>query len=399
MVTPVRSRRTLLGLAPLALVCLATCSVYDESLLQSGAPAGGTDPDKTSKCEHATWPDPPTEKDLGGDIEVVGAMESLSFGDPHAVAIGLPHYSEIGFDLDMTCTGQGEGNSCVLPEWSANVEQTDGVAGRDNALGALVARIQELIPEFGSQTFNNMAEEGEVSILFRLRGYNGLPDDDNVEASLFVAAPFDSFTEGAKPKWDGTDTWPVASDSLADGHDVERPLYFDPRAYVKDGTFVATLPEVSIRLPNGLLPGNAGEIMMQLVGAFISGKLVEVDTAAGKSWELQDVHLGGRWPTDNLVKQMSQFPEPKPPNYPDPLCMDSPTYGMFRNLLCSYTDIFAGVGGPTSICNAISFGLYLQTRPAQLGDVVQVEPPATDRCPPQTDPIQDACGQPIPAFD
>lgn len=360
----------------------------------------GTGPGE-SKCKHATYPGPPAGTDLGGDIEVVGAMVSLSFGDPHAVSIGLPHYSEIGFDLDMTCTGQGEGNSCVFPEWATKDqrEQSDGVDGRDNAVGELIARIQELIPEFGSQTFNNMAEEGRVSILFRIRGYNGLPNDDQVEASLVVGAPFDSFIDGAKPLWDGTDVWPIASDSLADGQSIEKPKYFDPRAYVRDGVFVATLPEATIRLPNGLLPGNAGEINLKLVGAFISGKLVRVDTPDGERWELQDVHLGGRWPTDDLVKQMSQFPEPKPPLYPDPLCMDSPTYGMFRNLLCSYTDIFAGVGGPTSICNAISFGLHLQTRPAYLGDVFEVEPPATDRCPAETDPIQDACGQPIPTFD
>lgn len=398
MVDPVRNRRILLGAAPLVLFSLATCSVYDESLLEGAAPGAPVDPGKTSKCEHATYPDPPSGKGLGGDIEVVGAMQLLSFGDPHAVDLDLPHHTEIGFDLDMTCTGQGEGSSCVLPDFAKDVDKTDGKAGRDNAVGALITEIQNYIPQFGSQTFNEMAEEGKVSILFRIRGYNGLPDDDQVEASLFVGAPYDSFTDGAKPQWDGTDVWPVASDSLSDGHSVDKPLYLDARAYVRDGTLVATLPEVSIRLPNGLLPGNAGEIMMKLVGAFIAGKLVEVDTAAGKAWELQDVHLGGRWPTDDLVKQMAQFPAPPYP-FKEPLCMDSAAYEIFRRMLCSHTDIFAGVGGPTSICNAISFGLYLQTRPAKLGEVVQIEPPATDRCPAETDPAQDACGQPIPVFD
>lgn len=368
--------------------------MYDESLLQTGN--GEPGPGK-SKCEHATYPDPPEGVDLGGDLDVVGAMMMVSFGDPKAASAGLPHYSEIGFDLDMTCTGQGEGNSCVLPEWAADIDQTDGKDGRDNSVGALIARIQEQIPVFGSQTYNSIVDQGRVTILFRLRGYNGLPNDDKVEVSLLVGAPFDSIEEDAKPKWDGTDVWPIASDSLADGKNVDNAKYFDPHGYVTDGVLVATLPEATIRLANGLLPGNAGEIHMKLVGAFLAGNLIEVDTPDGKRWELQDVHLGGRWPTNDLVRQLSQFAEP--PKFEKPLCMDSPTYDIFRNQLCSYTDIFAGVGGPTSICNAISFGLFLQTRPAQLGDVVEVEPPATDRCPAETDPIQDACGKAIPSFD
>lgn len=390
MLALVRTRRLLIGGFS---ALLASCSVYDESLLEPV----GSGPTDGPKCEHATYPGPPQETDLGGDIEIVGAMSVLSFGDPQAVNAGLPHFSEIGFDLDMTCTGQGQGNSCVVPEWAADVDKTDGKNGRDNAVGELIARIQELIKDFGSQTYNEMTHEGEVSILFRIRGYNGLPDDDQVEASLYVGAPFDSFVDGMKPSWDGTDTWPVASDSLSDGENIDKPKYHDAHAYVKDGVFVASIPEASIRLPNGLLPGNAGEINMQLIGAFIAGKLVEVDTPDGRRWQLDDVHLGGRWPTDNLVKQMSQFPEP--PDYANPLCMDSPTYGIFRDLLCSYTDIYAGIGGPTSICNAISFGLYLQTVPAYLGKVVEIEPSDDSRCAPEKDPVRDACGQPIPSFD
>lgn len=390
MLAGVRTRWILLG----GSLIVAACSVYDESLLEPGGSGGGG---PSVRCEHATYPEPPDETGLGGDIEFTVAMSSLSFGDPHAVSLGLKHHTEIGFDLDLTCTGQGEGNSCVVPEWATATEKTDGDGGRDNAVGALIARVQEMIPEFGSASYTSIVHEGQTSVLFNVRGYNGLPNDDQIEASLFVAAPFDSNDPGAKPKWDGSDIWPIASDSLEDGETLAKPRYHDPHAYVKDGILVASLPEASLRLPNGLLEGNAGSMNMKLVGAFLAGKLVEVDAADGQRWELQDVHLGGRWPADDLVKQLSQFPEP--PTFQNPLCMDSPAYAMFRNLLCSYTDIYAGIASPTSVCNAISFGLHLETKPAYLGEVVQVEPPATDRCPSETDPVQDACGKPIPAFD
>jgi len=393
MLASVRTRWILLGSGLL----LVACSVYDESLLEPASGGGGSGGGGSqSRCEHASYPDPPSETNLGGDIEFTVAMASLSFGDPHGVSLGLKHHSEIGFDLDMTCTGQGEGPSCVIPEWATANDKTDGVGGRDNSVGALIAQIQAMIPEFGSATYNSVVDQGQTTVLFNIRGYNGQPNDDRIEASLYVAAPFDSFEPGTKPQWDGSDVWPIASDSLADGATATNPKYFDPHGYVRDGVLVASLPEASLRLPNALLDGNAGSMNLKLVGAFLAGKLVEVDAADGKRWELQDVHLAGRWPTDDLVKQLSQFPEPS--NLDMPLCMDSSNYEVFRNLLCSFTDIYAGIASPTSVCNAISFGVHLETRPAYLGDVVEVEPPASDRCPAETDPVQDACGKPIPSF-
>lgn len=325
-------------------------------------------------------------------------MSSVSFGDPHAVNLGLKHHTEIGFDLDMMCTGQGEGNSCVAPEWAGS-EKADGVGGRDNAVGALIAAVQAMIPEFGSSSYTELVKDGQAGVVFRVRGYNGQPNDDQVEATLYIAAPFDAEEGNTTPNWDGNDVWPVASDSLADGQSLENPRYQDRHAYVTNGVLVASLPEASIRLPNGLIEGG-GAISLKLVGAFLAGKLVEVDTPGGKRWQLNDVHLGGRWPVDDLVKQMSQFPDPnqKPPRT-RALCMDTPGYELFRSLVCSYTDIFAGVASPTSVCNALSFAVALDTMPAQIGSVIEVEPPDTSRCPAETDPANDSCGAPIPTFD
>ena len=323
-------------------------------------------------------------------------MSSVSFGDPNAVSLGLKHHTEIGFDLDMTCTGQGEGSSCVVPDWASRQDKTDGLAGRDNAVGALITAVQTMIPEFGSDSYTRLVEEGQAGVLFRIRGYNGQPNDDQVEATLYIAAPFDSQEGNTTPHWDGNDVWPVASDSLADGASLDNPRYQDPHAYVNNGVLVASLPEASIRLPNGLIEGG-GSINMRLVGAFLAGKLVEVEVGGSKRWQLEDVHLAGRWPTNDLVHQLSQFPEP--PNFQKPLCMDSSSYEVFRNLLCSFTDIFAGVASPTSVCNALSFAVALETIPARIGSVIEVEPPDANRCPAETDPANDSCGAPLPSFD
>jgi hypothetical protein len=47
---------------------------------------------------------------------------------------GLRPYEDIGFDLDNTCTGEGQGNSCAEPPW-ASASHMDGMYGVDDAWG------------------------------------------------------------------------------------------------------------------------------------------------------------------------------------------------------------------------------------------------------------------------
>ncbi len=123
----------------------------------------------------------------------------------------------LGKDLDGLCTGASEyansGASCV----DGPPDERGGV---DNAFGAVVRRLAEgLAPGEDADPFarrmNKDLEGGQASVFVVLYGWNGAPDDSDVNVALLPSfglqehfdPPADPF---AKPKWDGNDVWSFA---------------------------------------------------------------------------------------------------------------------------------------------------------------------------------------------
>jgi hypothetical protein len=383
---------------------VAGCSVYDASLLGSdaGAPgtggqgggggeggAGGTD---GAGCTFAKPPDQPTAGSSGGSIELVAAMKTVDLGE--AKGPDKPTYTGIGFDLDHACTTADPAtSSCREPEF-ATANHADGPGGRDNAVGALVDKVHSTLGDaFGSQTYNDTIAQGNASILVRVRGWNGEPDDADVEVSLYVADVL-----GTSPAWDGDDAWPVRSDSLvpsgdptqASSYDIERPKYADPHGYVSGGKLVASLAHASILLTNALFPGKSTPISLNLDGAFLVGT---IEGPNGGRY-LSDVTLAGVWPTNDLVHQLGHFPDPI--NRNTSLCMTSAvSYPTFRDQVCSFTDIYDGPQATkVTPCNGLSFAIQLQTAPAKIGPI-SVVVPEPNPCPACADPQNDSCENPV----
>ncbi|MFW5741602.1 MAG: hypothetical protein ACOC1F_14725, partial [Myxococcota bacterium] len=80
---------------------------------------------------------------------------------------------------------------------------------------------------------------GDWTLLLRVRGYNGLPDDDRVRLDWYIPAEFYVLQDGGKapPAWDGSDAWPIRTTSLhppASGQpwDADDTKCFDEHAYV-----------------------------------------------------------------------------------------------------------------------------------------------------------------------
>ena len=111
------------------------------------------------------------------------------------------------------------------------------------------------ITEASSEQLSQKIETGTNTILIKISGYNGTPDDAAVEVTWYASADFD-MTNPTPPKWDGTDTWSVLSTSLqpqagADGgaeNDVVHPKYVDKLAYVTHGTLTASVRAGSVAL-------------------------------------------------------------------------------------------------------------------------------------------------------
>jgi hypothetical protein len=163
-------------------------------------------------CAHATWPPPPSITDPGANtVDFVVAGRTLDFGEQD-----LSNGPQVGYDLDNRCTCQGEGPSCKEPEF-ATEDHCDGPAGRDNAVAQLFNRLGQFDADFTSANYTERANDGEGTLLVRVRDYNGQANDQQVTVAIFPSPGMDKDpcnTGSTTPQWDGNDLWAVDRSAL-----------------------------------------------------------------------------------------------------------------------------------------------------------------------------------------
>jgi hypothetical protein len=325
-----------------------------------------------SSCLHREPPAPPLASGVGGSLEFVLALQSYEVGAGTDDA-GRPRSDGIGFDLDHTCTGEGQGPSCVEPKW-ATADHNDGVDGIDNAYGRAV---------YSYSSDPTPASSSAAELLIRIRAYSGGSDDDEVEVCLLGALGLTPRADrGVGPFGDGEDRWTVLPETLVPSADggtpsAEQPQSCDEHAYVSAGTLVARFAQVQWPAALPLAPW----WMVWVHQLVLSGRLVN---AAG-TWELDDAVAGFRVPVKEALVWGARLALPTK----QPICSQPTNYAQVKQTICSLVDIASGTDSPTSQCDADSEGIAFQARQARLGEVAPPSPPL----PPCTgvDPENDSC--------
>jgi hypothetical protein len=377
----------------------------------SSGGAGGQD-----GCPHATVPPPPGASDPGlDDVSFVVAVRRVDFGETDLTSGPL-----VGYDLDGFCTCQGQSDSCKEPA-SAIPNHCDGPAGRDNATAKVLAQAATFRKALTSKFHTERAEAGEWTLLVRVDGYNGKPNDLEVRVAVYASPGRDADPcLSTKPKWDGTDAWPIEHVSLVKpapgtggaggsgaggsgagggpggaggsggaagagggclggggGYDVDAPRYVDRSAYVTDGTLVANLPELAIAIDS-----DTQLVEVHLTAAFITGRPALDD--AGR-WRIDDGLFAGRWKINDVLPAIAaMLADPKT------VCTDDVLYKTVKDGVCAYPDIASKLGGISTPCDALSTGIAFEAEQALLGEV-HVGNPKPPGCPPETDPANDSC--------
>jgi hypothetical protein len=334
------------------------CSAFDDLKL---APQ----PDAGTCTSAGVPPRPSTAPDSGGtsstgeqDFTVV--FRSVEFGDSTDQE-GKPRWPTIGFDLDVHCTGQGEGPSCTAPIW-ATADPSDGLAGRDNAFGAAVHEGSRLAQFSTSSVVSEEMVQGRRSLAIRVSNYNGLSNDDHVKVEV-IGIRFSGVTA---PQWNGTDVWRRTIDfvDVPDGTapgDSYRATYFDDDAYVSDHWLVASFVELR------------GAIRLLLRRVVVTGRIVEHDGSGG--WSLADGVFGGRADVDGLLAMAEYFPG-------SVLCKGTREYEeIFKPFACKYADIRYlmpddpwAPDDPSLRCDGVSLGFNFTVTPALVGNDVDISP-------------------------
>jgi hypothetical protein len=334
----------------------------------TGQGGGGGEGGAAFGCADVGYPLPPGGADVGGDLSFVVAVREVLLADQEEVL--LP-----GLNIDKTCTCPGA-SSC-LPRDGADPELLcDGAGGIDVQSNRLFGQIALLTSnQFSSGGLSNDAEAGRWSLLMRVEGWTGEPDDARVRFTLF---PSPGFEEGVTPQWDGQDAWLIDERSLGSSGQVEDALYVDPSAYVVGGKLVASLPQTGVVFATG-----GSVLALEFSGAFLVATLVREDGLYG----LRDGVLAAVWPSDRIFEALDGFRD----GNGDPLCTNNPLFSIARNTICDMVDVFDGLATPTSPCDALSVGIGFSADEATLGGVAASEQP-TPGCDEAARPSSCKCG-------
>jgi hypothetical protein len=353
-----RSRTAALVLAALQPACTSI-----DDLRLAGADGGGN-------CVHAEIPSEPSlAAHIDGSIEFVVAVRAFDLGDLD----GSERFRSMGYDLDGKCTGQGQGSSCIKPTW-ATAEDRDDPQGRDNSYGAQLYALRADGGSSGTESGNTSIDSGLITSVFRVKGYNGTSLDPEVEVAVYGATMNGGGTTEARPKWEGEDVWAAHTQWLdPEGtaeYSVERPKYYDAKAYVNNSILVAQFDQYFVPV-------------MTLSQVKLTARIVWKD----ERWFLVDGTTAGRAKTDEILWTVGFLRDPDTRGF---VCTDSPNYQTYKQSICSASDIsYAGPDDGSAPCDATSWAWKFEAEPARLSGVYNQRVLPT--CPPQNDPSTDNC--------
>ena len=328
-----------------------------------GGTGGGTG---GGECPHETYPDPPDGGTEGGDLDIVLAIREIFVNDEE----GNP----VGFDLENVCTCQGQGPTCLAPP---NGFDCDAPRGIDNNLSSVfpVLALALNVPDLATY-YSARAEDGEWSLLMRIRDYNGEANDPQVRLSWYV-------TNGsmAPPTWQGLDGWAISAASVQAGPDggldIDSPTFTDDYAFVNDNTLVASMPQADLTIGGG-----ANRIVFRVKAG---GVVAHLEQETGL-WYATRSRIFGRLQVDDMFYAISTFRD----GSGSAICTGDIFYNQLKSGLCTLPDILAELGSSTTPCNAISVGLGFEAEEARLGEI-STPLPTDGGCPDGESPADDTC--------
>jgi hypothetical protein len=397
-------RSCLLFLLPVGLaVALASCKVYDESLLidDGFGGAGGTAPvgngvgwwsgkDTQTSCYSAKAPssdDRPSATDGESVPPIVFALRSMRLGSLDTDGkLNETAWQHIGFDLDATCTRSPtceqidpivscKANSITVP--------ADGFYCRDNMFGRMeyaIATSEDIGVRFGlnDHAFNCALCQGAYNMMFKISEYNGEPNDPLVRVDIYPSPGLktlksldcETTIEWTESQcWAKADAWMIQSDYVTEpigSANVGQSKLKDPAAYVRDNYAVVSLPENT----RFWFPGDRAEATafpVVLHGGLVTGRLEKDEQGA---WTLTDGIISGRMDVQDAIDGFRLIG----------MCPGD----VLADTVISFANTFAdtltnGEVLPEVKCDALSVGIAFTAAEATLGEVaaVTVEDPCT----------------------
>ncbi len=309
----------------------------------AGDAAPDAEPSDEAGCRRTRWPDRPLGVDPGGDVgDLTAAVTQLRILDPAVQG------KSQGFDLDGLCTCPDR-PACAGNEPNKPCDLDGGVDNASDSLFQLLAAQGVALDDTGLKIG---LEAGQYGVVMRLSGYNGRPDDPEVNVAVYNA--FGVNGEGGVPRGDGTDSWTVDTESLLDSR---FPAYFSNTAYVAGGVLVAPLTRLVLRARLPVFQTTFALFDMDLRSAYVVAHLGA--RTAGGGVTLEDGRIAGRIPVSAVLAQAMR----------SGACQDSGVYQAIRPVVCAARDLplDPAKDGRDEPCDSLSFGFGFVAAPALIG--------------------------------
>ena len=332
-------------------------------------------------CDYAEPPAAPSGSDTGDTIGFTAAIYTIDWGDTDD-AQGNPRALSIGYDLDHQCTSL-DAPLCEPASWTG-ATVTDGPGGIDNAIGMLLYDQGSAfgLKPFTSSFLTQSTQDGTQAPpgIVRVSEYSGFSVDPQVTVEWSVP-----LAPGTKPKWDGTDSWPILHGTAdATGGSGVVSHYIDHAAYVTGYQLVAHFPSGA--------PLVVSNVPIQTTTMLITANLSQ---PVQGQWEMQNGIVAGVGMASELfhdVAAMSvSFAGANDAGKPNAICKnDTALYPKIKTWFCSHFDTTLSGG---STCDAASFGMSFTARAGNVGAIAPATTPVV-YCAPGDDPTGDTCATP-----
>ena len=281
------------------------------------------------------------------------AVTKLAFGVGNS-----GQWKKVGLNIDgLDSTGASKDVCKPNSGGAANTAYPDGEMGIDNSFGKnLLPTILALDPTWENDV-NFGAQNGFFNVLLKMYC---LPDTGDV--GQFTTKLFGGTALGSKPKFDGTDKWPVAPELLSDPMDPESStISFDKSSVIGDnydsGKNVTIILAIPITVQN-----KTSSIKLTLYSARATMTFgPDRKSATGGI-------IGGVLNTEEFVAEVKKI------GYLVDLC-DNAAFPNIITQVRQASDIMAdGSQDPNKTCDGISMGLTFEMKEAQLGPVGAAAP-------------------------
>lgn len=282
-------------------------------------------------------------------------MDHLDVGEANS-------WEFLGFNLDDLYTLPMTSDKVCVPYSGPTTLIFDGPAGLDNNYA------ENIVPFFGSAgqppitaPFNESLAKGEHSMMLEFAKLTAGPDQPSLVTRLYLGSSL-----GTSPKFDGSDCWPVAPESLTTATDLTSPRTIFENSSLSANHWVSGPP----RTMRFVLPAMLGKTIPLTI---YSARLV-LDLSADHHSGAHGV-LGGVVDPEELITEVKKVANSSPGN-----CNFYKQ--LFEDDARNSVDIMIdGSQDHKKMCNGISIGLGFTMKEVKLGGIGPASPSGDKGCP------------------